>query len=482
MSSFPVVRPKPGPAPVPSRRVAPRSALLVLLFMGAHVPLALLMRTQPMLSTVHALATLAVGLALALSGNYPRRVACVAAYIAGSEVLWRMTGAEFYWEGAKYATVLIFAVALVRARRLRAPRAIVAYFVLLLPSTALMWFQIDASQARNQTSFNLSGPLALAVSVWFFCHLRVSREGVSQILSALLGPVVGVFALCFLGTVTASDLIFRGSSNFATSGGFGPNQVSAILGLGALAAFLLALDHSRRRGFRAGMLALLLALAAQSALTFSRTGVAALVICIGIGTFFLLRSRRSRVSLAFSLPLLIAAAAFVVVPRLESFTGGALADRFLDTSPTGREQLAKADWLIFLDNPILGVGPGQARPLRSIAGRIGVAHTEFTRLIAEHGLFGVAALILLLSVAVRRFASARDAEERAIVAMLCAWSLLFMLVSGMRVVAPSFAFGLAMAMPPRIRPDVRKRPAARPRFSKPATGRPVSGVVSLPAR
>jgi O-antigen ligase len=445
---------------------SPVAVLPALIFMGAHVPLALLMRSRPMLSTVHALITFAVGLAWAASGRNPRRVACVGAYLAGSEVLWRMTGADFFWEGAKYATVLIFLIALVRAGRLKAPPAIIAYFALLLPSTILVWMEIGFSQARSQTSFNLSGPLALAVSVWFFSHLRVSREGVSQILSALVAPIVGVFALAFFGTVTAVNLTFGRGSNLTTSGGFGPNQVSAMLGLGALAAFMLALDHSRHLVYRGAMLVLLLAFAAQSALTFSRTGVVALVICIGIGTFFLVRSQRARVSLILGLPLLAAAAVFVVVPRLDSLTGGALVDRFRNTNPTGRDQLAKADWLIFLDHPMLGVGPGQAQPLRYIAGREGVAHTEFTRMIAEHGLLGLAALILLLFSAVHRFGSARGPGERGTVAMLYTWSLLFMLVAGMRVVAPSFVFGLATAMPPRSRRAARVRPDAPSRLGR----------------
>ena len=352
---------------------SPVTVLPALIFMGAHVPLALLMRSQPMLSTAHALITLAVGLAWAASGRNLRRVAYVGAYLAGSEVLWRMTGADFFWEGAKYATVLIFLIALIRAGRLKAPPAIIAYFALLLPSSILVWTEIGFSQARSQISFNLSGPLALTVSVWFFFHLRVSRDGLARILMALVAPIVGVLALAFFGTVTAVDLTFSRNSNFTTSGGFGPNQVSAMLGLGALAAFILALDHSRNLVFRGTMLALLLAFAAQSALTFSRTGVEVLVICIGVGTSFLVRSQRARVSLILGLPLLAAATVFVVVPRLNSLTGGALVDRFSNTSLTGRDQLAKADWLIFLDHPVLGVGPGQARPLRYIAGQIGVS-------------------------------------------------------------------------------------------------------------
>src|SRR2546430_7771451 len=42
------------------------------------------------------------------------RVVYAAAYIAGSEVLWRMCGAAVFWESGKYAVILIFAIALAR--------------------------------------------------------------------------------------------------------------------------------------------------------------------------------------------------------------------------------------------------------------------------------------------------------------------------------------------------------------------------------
>ncbi len=489
-TAFPAVRRRPGdPAArrdaVPARRSLPVSTFAALIFLGAHVPLALLMRDRPVLSTLHAMAAVAIGLIWAISGKHPHRVACVAAYLAGSEVLWRMTGSEFFWEGAKYGTVLIFVATLVRAGHLKPPVPIASYFALLLPSTALVWLQIGFSQARNVTSFNLSGPLALMVSVWFFSHLRLSWEGITRILFALILPVVGVLTLSFFGIVTSEDLTFGEGSNFATSGGFGPNQVSAVLGLAALAAFVLVLDHARPLLFRAVMLGLLLAFAAQSALTFSRTGVVALVASIGIGCVFLFQNRRARITLAIGLPVLILASMFVVAPRLESMTGGAIGDRFSDTSPTGRDQLARADWLIFLDHPVLGVGPGQAKALRSIAGRVGLSHTEYTRLIAEHGILGLIALCLLIGTAVARFRAATGSRERAIVAMLYSWSALFMLVSGMRLVAPAFAFGLASAMPPRARARVRpkgevRRASAASGGSPPVRRRTGASPSSLP--
>ena len=63
---------------------------------------------------------------------------------------------------------------------------------------------------------------------------------------------------------------------------------------------------------------------------------------------------------------------------------------------TGREDIARADLEVWFDNPVLGVGPGVAKEYRAATfGRAAAAHTEFTRLLAEHGILGLVALIIL---------------------------------------------------------------------------------------
>src|SRR2546430_15098859 len=92
------------------------------------------------------------------------RVVYAAAYIAGSEVLWRMCGAAVFWESGKYAVILIFAIALARLRPVQPRLLPVVYFLLLLPSIALAPYQLLSDEARQQVSFELSWPAALAMS------------------------------------------------------------------------------------------------------------------------------------------------------------------------------------------------------------------------------------------------------------------------------------------------------------------------------
>ena len=105
----------------------------------------------------------------------------------------------------------------------------------------------------------------------------------------------------------------------------------------------------------------------------------------------------------------------------------------------------RADVQIWRENPIFGVGPGMGADLRGRSGGHMASHTEFTRLLSEHGLFGIGALLMLLGIGVRTFLCAEGAGGKALTISLLASSFLFMSANGMRLVAPSLTFGLACA-------------------------------------
>jgi hypothetical protein len=413
------------------------------------------MQWIPAVATAHAVLTVAVASFLALSARFDR-VVCAAAYIAGSEVLWRMSHAAIFWETGKYAVILIFTISLLRLRPTRSLALPVLYFLLLLPSIALAPYGLLSAEARAQISFNLSGPAALAVSVCFLSQIRLGRREWLTTVIALAGPLTAIATIAVYKTLTAPTLRFTLDSNDITSGGFGPNQVSAVLGLGAALAFFAGLEPGRRRVLRWTMLGLALALATQSMMTFSRGGLYSAGTAIVAGAWYLQREPRARISLLLGAGALGAFAAFVILPRLERFTGGKVVSRFESLNTTGRDILVREDVSIFLANPIGGLGPGG--PYVSEARR-GPAHTELTRLPSEHGLLGVGALLVLLVMALQALRAAQTLQEKALVAALLVWSCVTMSHSAMRIVAPSLVFGLAFTIPARGHAS----PAARAR-------------------
>lgn len=410
-----------------------------------HVVLALLLRVAPVLGLAHALACLVVGVAVAVRRPL-RELTYVVAYIAGAEVLWRMSGVPIFWEFAKYAISLIIFVGLLRQRGSSNRGLAAGYLLLLLPSSLLTVVSFGLDVARQRLSFNLSGPLTLALCVLFFSNIRLTRSSLRGALLSLIMPLVGIGTIALVSTLTAKNLQFFGDSNAIVTGGFGPNQVSAVLGLGMLFVLLMVLDRGLARGARIPLLVVAVIFAAEAALTFSRGGITLAFASAFCALFYLVRDARTRITMLVVGLSLFLVGKYVVVPQLEIFTAGKLSERYSSIDPSGRSDIAYFDLLIFADHPILGVGPGAASELREELGRAGVAHTEYTRMLSEHGIFGALAIVALLVLCWRTFRRARTLETRAFVVALLVWGMLFMLINAMRLSAPAFVLGLACAI------------------------------------
>lgn len=424
------------------RRLSPPGYLL---FWGLHVPFGLWIVTFPQLATFHALVTLLVGIWFVVTKAPLERIVYVGAYIVGAEVFWRAAGANVFWEYGKYATVLIFVLASLRLRPLRIPRSILMYFLLLLPAIIPTIGQLPISDAREQISFNLSGHLALFVVTVFFSNSNFSKEMIRNMLIVFISPILTMATLA-LHSVLTSEITWSLQSNFAASGGFGPNQVSTALSSGALAALLLLWLYDLSAIRRLVLIGIALWFAGLSLLTFSRGGVAILVGAMaGIALSVLLdRSQTQRLRMVVTVSFFALVISLWLYPQLNDFTGGKLALRFSDTSLTGRDRIAQASWQVFKEHPLTGVGVGLAPEyIAPLYGQRAAAHTEFSRLLAEHGLIGILSLSLFANAYLSGLRKVLKVPVwRHISLAWFVWSVGYMLGNAMRTVAPSFFLGL----------------------------------------
>jgi O-antigen ligase len=191
---------------------------------------------------------------------------------------------------------------------------------------------------------------------------------------------------------------------------------------------------------------------AQSALTMARGGVYNFVIAAVPAVLYAIKDGRLRARLiAVGVPAILIAI-FIVIPRLDEMTDGALTERFQDTGTTGRTEIAMADIELWEKNPAFGVGAGMSPHLRSSHTGYN-AHTEYSRLLAEHGSLGLVAILALGCMFVMALRKASSSEGKAIVAACAVWSLVCIGHSAMRLAAPSFLFGLSMMT---LLPDERE--------------------------
>lgn len=415
----------------------------ILALAAAHLVLGLALDASSLLATLHAFAVLGLGIRLVASPATAHHALSVCAYLAGADVLWRMTGAHLFWEFGKYAAIILLALVYWQRRRGGGlAKLAVLYFLLLMPSVPLTIAGYGFSFGlRSTLAFILAGHAVLAMAVIAFSTLSPEPPPrPAQILMWMSMPAFSIFALALKSTLGASSLQFGNYANVTTSGGYGPNQVSSVLSLGVLTLILLALNM--KGVTRWGLLGLAAALQAQSLLTFSRGGTFNLVVALALLGVHYLRDRRLRGAL---LAVAVAASTvivFVVLPRLSLLTAGGLERRFSSTDTTGRRSLAESDLQVFQDNWLLGVGPGMAQRVRETFRGL-APHTEFSRLLSEHGIFGASSLLVLGVIALLAYRRAPTLMAKGWVACFIGWSLAAMAHTSLRIVSIPLLIGLA---------------------------------------
>lgn len=463
----------------PARDLARSFNVRVIVFLALHVPLAFLLQAFPPISAVHAIIVLLVGVRAALLAR-SSQVLYAVAYIAGGEVLWRMTQAPIPWEFAKYATILIVGVAIVvELRNGDGPRRLATPWPLLLllaliPGIVLLVLDSELDFIIDSLSFNLGSYAAIILLTLYFWGRTVNTATTVRLLIALIAPIVAMVTQAIASTATYTSDFFLGS-NVVTSGNYGPNQVSNILGLGALACVILAVLLTKARGVRFVAIVLAIVFIGQALLTFSRGGVYSFVIALAVFGVHAVQSRRARGRFLALVAVATVMLVVVIFPWLNNFTRGVLALRLVELDSTGRLEAAAADWQTFLDNPVAGVGVGLGADFRpaNLA-----AHTEYSRLIAEHGLFGIGVLLILGWMLLKRYVANAPGLARGIAAGFAVWGLSVMVHSAMRLEAIPLALTLAfiswrVTRAEESAADVASQPAYSPRraLAKPGTSR-----------
>ncbi len=423
--------------------VHPPSPVLVLSIVALHVPLALAMHASPALARGQAVLAIAAVLWTLAAARSPGPIVVAAGYVAGAEVLWRQTHAGLPWEAGKYLLLLIFAVGIFRfVGRLERWAVVGLFLAALVPAAVVPVLDLGVIGAIDPLSFNLSGLVALAVGVLFLSRVAGPWDAMTPALWAFIAPVVGVTAIATNGVRTLGVDDFFNDSNFRSSGGYGPNQVSAVLGLAALFLVLMAF-RERRWSLQLAGAVLALWLTGQAMLTFSRGGVVNLVIALLVAVPFLLRRRETAVRVLAVGVAIAAVFLWVIVPRLDDFTGGALDRRFSrGREAERRAELIAKDYETFEEHPGLGVGVGQSEFYR-IERRLIASHTEYTRLLAEHGLLGLLAMGCLVVMIWTGFRRQVQPFGQAWTAALVAWTALELSHSSTRLAAIAFTFALA---------------------------------------
>lgn len=433
-----------------------KTNITYVVLIGFHILLGTLVFTFPFLSKVYFFSALAYffwRIITLPSKQKTVEILKAGAYFIGIEVFFRMTHGAISYEASKYLVIIFMLLGMFYRGLSGKGYPYFIYLMLLIPSifVASTTLSFDAN-FRTNIAFVLSGPVCLGFAALFCYNRRVTQKELSDILLYIGLPVISLTTYLFLYTPSIRDALSGTASNGATSGGFGPNQVATVLGLGMFVFAVRFFMNSSNITFKILNAFLFGLISFRAIVTFSRGGVITAVICIAaflLNYYLNSKSRkRNQIIGAFLLFLVCMSVVWIVSSNQ---TLGLIDKRYANQNAagvekedisTGRYELFMHEIEGFVTNPFFGIGSSRAKDQRIEEEGQGItSHNEISRTLAEHGIFGVIILIILLfkPLDIR----SNNKQNYYFYAFLAFW---FATInhSSMRIAAPAFIYGLAL--------------------------------------
>ncbi len=386
------------------------------------------------------------------------------AYGLGFELIGRMCNLSPYvpWELTKYITpVFVFFILLVEL--FRKSNILLGLIIVLLSIPAL----ILSESVFSDVVFSGMGIVNLGLMIMLFHNRIISLDKLWGLLRAVVLPLVSILFYITIETPSFDEISFALGANFDTTGGFGSNQISTVLGLGGL---LLGMAILTRKVLFYRMwvdVSFMIYFLFRCLLSFSRGGMLVAIISFVVFYFYIqIRNKKlivyynlsvRNISLKYLIiSLVVLISVFVVADnitngllsiRYQGDTGGTLRgdhEKTLNVITTGRWDIMVSDIEMWKDNMVWGVGAGTSSYLRVKYGvhQI-VAHTEFSRMLAEHGIFGLAIILLILFYIPILLSNTRNRVEKAYLFSFLALGVLTSFHAGMRTFVTPFFVGLS---------------------------------------
>lgn len=419
-----------------------------------HAFIGVLVFVLPFMAKIYTLSIFVFGLFYIIkSRNRNNEVLIMSAYVVGAEVLLRMTNGVILNEFGKYAVMTFMFIGIVYSGFSRKALIYWIFFLLLIPGIIISVFSLNFdTDIRKAIAFNISGPVCLGISAIYCYQRRITFDRLKTVISAFCFPLISIAVYLFLYSPSVRDVVTSTESNFATSGGFGPNQVSTILGLGIFVFFVQLLLNSKGKFLIGLNTFLVMVFAFRGIVTFSRGGVMTGVVMIILLLMILYYQGNALAKSKIGLIMLMTFLAGVGVWGYSSFqTSGLINKRYSNQDAlgrvkksklSGRETLIASELQMFVENPVFGVGVGRNKEIRKEETGIEAAsHNEITRMVAEHGSLGLIDLMILLFTPLLLFVNNR--QNIFALSFLAFW-LLTINHAAMRMAAPAFVYALAL--------------------------------------
>ena len=227
--------------------------------------------------------------------------------------------------------------------------------------------------------------ILLAISCLWACSTKLSSNQINILLKSMKSAGLWLCGYILTAHVTG-HIKYDTSSNFDSTNGLAPVQISAYLGFLSFLFFLSIVNDTDKKNILLNMIFLLIS-STLMVLSFSRGGVYFIGVLVTI--YFILNAKKMS---SYYMIILVVPLVSIVYYIATNETNGQVGERFAKEGTSGRDDLVKLGFDFFLNHPVTGIGTGNFNTEIVNEGlyytESGV-HNEYIRAIAEDGFLGI---------------------------------------------------------------------------------------------
>lgn len=349
------------------------------------------------------------------------------------------------WEFSKYCSIILcftFYIFNSKYIKQRYSSLFNLFIILCIPSVIIGCFSTNMTylSIKNTISGYFSGILSLYAICKAFDGISINPKDIKKIAKYFFLGMIPTSVFLLKNLLNISSITFSNNSSYEFAG-YGPIHVSTsisfLISLLFITNYIFGFWKNKKTIYLVCIFYLILMI-----LTFSRSGLFILLITFGIIFFTHTKIKNLMLPLAFIYTFIY----YMLFPTLNDTPYAAIEKRFSEATPGSRIKLIKSDLEIWFNNPVFGVGLGLAKKNRNIlvGSTNAKSHTEYTRFLAEQGIFGLGCIFILFSTFINRLMIEKIKNLKIWITFLIMFPALYFLPSAFSTFLPAFSLGLAL--------------------------------------
>lgn len=397
---------------------------------------------------------------LNINKNIKLNIVYLVVYLSSLEAICRYSNTSPFvpYEIGKYSIFVLIIIGIIKGSKQNLKSGFLI-ILLFIPGIFLGLNQISNPSVFSDLVFNVLGSINIVLIIMFFYKTNISKNQFIGLFRLYLYPSVSALFFVIFKSQDISSIEFGLGANFDAVANLSTNQVSTIFGGSILVLSIMIFEKWKFTKYDVINFSLLILFIFRAFFSFSKGGI-----IVSALTFFIYLFLKNKSKKYFSTKRIMRSVTVILIFLISFFvtnkiTNGQLLLRFqgettgtisgnrevsLSTLTTGRNMIFFEDLNIFNEHTFFGVGVGQSKKYRLLTKQQS-AHIELSRLLAEHGLFGLIIFLWIISIGFSLLRNKNIPLRNILISLYC-YSLFTSFHSATRTSLSFLFFGISVLL------------------------------------